>query len=159
MIKLAFLASLLSLAACGDNLDSTRPDSRPRADARPQVDSPPGTPDADTTPDAAVSTVTVTNGTCANADHTITTVSNTFRLDGAATPNPALVFDVGDEIEVTLGANHSFDGPTSGEFAWTSGALGNDVCIVFTEQITLVDAVTYQCAMHASMTGTLVVNP
>jgi hypothetical protein len=151
----------LALGACGDNIDVNRADARDTTDADPNApDAPEGTPDANETPDAAASTVTVTAGDCAAVDHTITTVAQSFRLDGTPTPNPPLVFAVGDEIQITVGANHNFAStPTTGEFAFRSGDFGDSACIVFTAPIELTDAVTYHCEAHATMTGTLVVTP
>jgi hypothetical protein len=149
----------LALGACGDNIDVNRADARDTTDADPNApDAPEGTPDADETPDAATSTVTVTAGDCAAADHEISTMSMSFRLDGGGPANPALEFQVGDEIQITVGPSHNFAStPTTGEFAFRSGDFGESACIVFTAPIALTDAVTYHCEAHATMTGTLVV--
>lgn len=170
MKNIILLASILGLAACGDNLSGLRPDAREHQDGPPGPDSPPGPDagiDADTSPDADTgpSTVTVAAGACPGTpDHTLTTMSVggnpgwKFDADPAAS-TVVLTIAAGENIEWSTSGSHNFASvlPT-GAMSWRSGAIGDSpVCLTFTAAG---GPAAFHCEMHpATMTGTLTVTP
>jgi hypothetical protein len=154
------LLLVLGLAACGDNVDSIRPDARRTTDAPPTIDGPPGQIDAAI--DAVASTVMVTPGLCATPDHTIDNAGQNFQVDGVNVDNPPMVFAVGDDVSVDLALAHNYASAagTPAQFAFRSGNLGVQACLTFTAEIPLTAGVNYICEAHAAtMTNTLVVTP
>lgn len=159
--SIVLLVSILGFAACGDNLESLRPDAREQGDGPPMIDSPPGTPDANLTPDAEVSTVTVAAGACPGTpDHTLTVVPTQTWVFDAGTPagDIDITIAAGENIEfISPGAHNFASVATSGALSFRSGNLGtHTACLTFTAMGGPED---FHCEMHPAMTGTITVTP
>jgi len=168
MKKLLVLVSFLGLVACGDNLQSLRPDAREQVDGGPTPDSPPGTPDADTTPDATVSTVQVSNGACPGTpDHTLSGIAGMMWSFDVIENPPG---QIGQDIDITIAAGETIEFTTTGQHNFASvaatGALsfnsgppaggGQTACLTFTAAGGPED---FHCETHAVMVGTITVTP